>query len=233
MKTITNRRALATVTLIVLMAGSILGYMVYLSGDQTVSAQEAGRTALGERDSLIDSLTENSVLYQKFQLTRQLEGDYPNVVTQESWQQVDSDGNMSAEYTETRNQKGVLVATSRSTSEITVFTDLISGRSEEMSSLVGSDLTSWITHIWTLPQILGDGDYTSSGSGTLNGQSSSIYETTVRLPADEFGPARTFRKEVELVTDRPLLYRQSTYDQSGTLLNETTLLSYKVVQEMP
>ena len=100
----------------------------------------------------------------------------------------------------------------------------------EFPDITGGNLSGSLVELWGFSQHLVSGGYTSSDTGTLHGEASAIYSQTTTKEVG--GVSKTFRSEIEMATDDPLLHRQSTYavsDGVETLLTSEDVISYRVL----
>ncbi len=232
MTVIKKRYVLPTIAISVLILGFALWWTASNSQSSLVSAREIALEAKEHRDSLLSSLTEGSVLYRKISHNNLATGEgHPAMTIQEVWTLIGEDISRKAEKSKTYDTNGNLVYTSETDGTVTVFSDLLDNLTLELPAGSGAGLGAQLTDMWSLPQRLETDGYSARGQGMLNGRTSLIYDTTVDLPEDETGPAETVKTVIELVSDDPLLHRFSSYDGTGTLRREVTLLEYQVLDQ--
>ena len=177
------------------------------------------------KDALLDSLTPNSVLYQKHTHFTPTMGtsEYPSDVVMDTWSLLREDAKVVKSVSKTYDTNGNLVGTSISDNGQTIFTDLI--RNESLTtSFSPYRVHEWISQIWAYPQSLPNEEgYTTKGRGSLAGRDSLIYEKAIR----ESGYA--VRREIEVVIDAPLLHRSTSYDSEGVRVGESVWIEYDVL----
>ena len=211
-----------------------LGLILWWVSSGTLSSREIGQEAREHRDHLLHSLTNGSVLYQKLIYYT------PNARTQnvieESWSRIGKDTEVVEAVGKVYDaESGKLVSTSVARDGTNTFTDVIRG--ESMTTPFSPyKLSGWLSRLWTYPQRLeNEGEYTSQGRGSLAGKDSLIYSKTKTIPSGHGLPERTIRREVEVVSDEPVLHRTSTYDASGVKISESAWIEYGVLSgdQMP
>ena len=192
------------------------------SKGRMLSAVEVGEAVREERDNLLSRLTEDTILYEKHDHinTGALEG-YPVHRINESWTIMADDGSIGAKVLQSHDLDGRLLHNSIHIVDPAsyVFADL------------GIAFYAWTTeehpvwpleNMWFMPLRVEREGYPVKGSGYLNGRPSTIFEHSETEP-------RSYRMEIELVNDSPLLHRMSFYDEDGSLESEVTLLEYRVL----
>ena len=231
-----NRKIMTLVALLVL-AACLWAAVTYLSPSSPVSAQEAGQEARQRQEALTDSLTEGKVFY----ITTSRhdaealgigmpEHTYPQDTTDETWMLVGEDGVLASAMTKVYNPNGGLIAISTSGGSATIYHDLIANEEMEFPDITGGDLAGSLGELWGFSRHLESGGYASSDTGILHGEDSTIYSRTTTR--DVGGVDKMFRSEIEMVTDAPLLHRESLYavsDGVETLLTRSDVTSYSVL----
>ena len=188
-----------------------------------LSAAEVGEAVREERDSLLSRLTEGTILYEKYEHINPgaLEGYSAHTIDQ-SWTIMDDGGSIGAVVLQRHDLDGRLLHNSIQTVDPAsyVFADL----EIAFYAWTTEEYPMWsLANMWFMPLRVEKEGYPVKGSGYLNGRPSTIFEHTETEP-------RSYRMEIELVNDSPLLHRMSIYDESG-LTSQLTLLEYRVVGE--
>ncbi len=159
-----------------------------------------------------------------------LEHTYPKTTTDETWMLVGDGGLLTAAMTKVYDPKGKLIATATSGGGATVYHDLLADGVMEFPDMTGGNLAGSLGELWRFSRHLEDGGYEAPSSGVLHGETSSIYSRTTAREVG--GVSQSFRTEIEMVADAPLLHRQSEYairDGVETLLTREDITSYAVL----
>ena len=133
---------------------------------------------------------------------------------------------------EVRDLNGDRVSSTTSRNGTMIHTDFGSNETMTLSDPIGSHgMVAWVKKAWEGIDDLESSGFTYTGEGTLYGRVSAIFTKTTKLLVSESEGEATWRYEIEVVRDAPLLHRQSIYDaQDGgeVLLDERSLLEYSV-----
>ena len=203
------------------------GLWIALSCGQDSAAQAVAEKA---RDQLIDGLTEGQSLYMRLSRYDSIASN-PDTI-EESWMLVGSDDMFIGFRSEVRDLNGDRVSSTTSRNGTMIHTDFGSNETMTLSDPIGSHgMVAWVKKAWEGIDDLESGGFTYTGEGTLYGRVSAIFTKTTKLLVSESEGEATWRYEVEVVRDAPLLHRQSIYDaQDGgeVLLDERSLLEYSV-----
>ena len=246
--------AIGTSILVVFMAALVMAAIVSRS-DPASAAAIAQRAEL-EKQGILSAMTQGQILYFKAEEYKKVDPSipahlpwvHPERIVIEIWMAEDPAGVATVYSGTTRTTDGTLLAYSELRGDQDVSTWVATGDQYiRPYAYTPNQLSGWVRGMWALQSSLLAEGVSRSGSGTLDGQASAIFETEVKtspnltpaemremhISPDQLPAPVTHIIRQEFVEEKPLLLRSTMWERDGsgtkTLLSDYRVLQYKLL----
>ena len=251
-----NVRIVAIGTSILIVSVVALAIAVVMFRSDPASAAVIAQRAELEKRAILSAMTQGQILYFKSEEYKKVDSSipahlpwvHPERVIIEIWMSEDTNGVPTLYSGTTRTTDGTLLAHSELRGNQDVSTWVATGDQYiRPNDYTPNQLSGWVKGMWALQSSLLAEGVSRSGSGTLAGQASAIFEREVETSAN-FTPAEMREMHIspgqlpapvthiirqEFVEEKPLLLRSTMWERDGsgtkTLLSDYRVLEYQLL----